>query len=187
MQEIQAYVIELAKQSGKSIAQIARESGVGDSTVRRFLNGEDSSVNTLVAVAGAVNITASDLAQYLPVKTAVAMEMVKQEVEQEFKPYSPHCATDCTARRRFDENLDTIKGLYETRIAEHKEVIAEKNKRIQRFRTASYLLLGLFALTLAFVFYLIFVDFANPTWGIFQYPTAMWNNWENIVPQAFRI
>lgn len=191
MHEIQAHFVELANKSEKSITQIAKEAVVAESTVRRFLRGDDISVNSLGKIAAAIGGTTVDLDGLIPEKTAVAVEIVKHEVkqkiEQEFKPYSPHCATDCTARRRFDENLDTIKGLYETRIAEHKEVIAEKNKRIQRFRTASYLLLGLFALTLAFVFYLIFVDFANPTWGIFQYPAAMWNNWENIVPQAFRM
>lgn len=191
MQEIQAHFVELANKSEKSITQIAKEADVAESTVRRFLRGDDISVNSLGKIAAAIGGTTVDLDGLIPDKTAVAVEIVKQEVkqeiEQEFKPYSPHCATDCTARRRFDENLDTIKGLYETRIAEHKEVIAEKNKRIQRFRTASYLLLGLFALTLAFVFYLIFVDFANPAWGIFQYPTALWENWENIVPQSFRM
>lgn len=185
MQEIQAHVIELGKKSNKSNAQIAREANLSETTVRRFFAGEDSSVNTLVAIASVVG--ANDLTEYLPAKTAMAMEIVKQEIESEFKPNSPHCATDCTARRRFDENLDTIKGLYETRIAEHKEVIAEKNKRIQRFRTASYILLGLFAFAVAFVFYLIFIDFANPSWGIFQYPTALWENWQDVVPQAFRL
>ena len=189
MQEIQAHVIELAKQSGKSIAQIARESGVGDSTVRRFLNGEDSSVNTLVAIAGVVG--ANDLSEYLPAKTAMAMEMVKQEIEQEFKPHSPHCSTDCTARKGFNENLAQMVALYEKRLDEHKELyeraIAEKNERIRRFRIAAYILLGLFVLAVAFVFYLIFIDFANPAWGIFQYPTALWEKWQDIVPQAFRV
>ena len=191
MQEIQAHFVELANKSDKSISQIAKEAVVGESTVRRFLRGEDISVNSLGKIAAAIGGTTVDLDGLIPDKTAVAVEIVKQEVkqeiEQEFKPYSPHCATDCTARRRFDENLDTIKGLYETRIAEHKEVIAEKNKRIKRFRIAIYILLGLFVLAVAFVFYLIFIDFANPAWGIFQYPTALWENWENIVPQVFKL
>ena len=185
MQEIQAHVIELGKKSNKSYAQIAREAGLSETTVRRFFAGEDSSVNTLVAIASVVG--ANDLTEYLPAKTAVAMEIVKQEIESEFKPYSPHCATDCTARRRFDENLNTIKELYETRLAEHKQVIAEKNERIKRFRIAAYILLGLFAFAVAFVFYLIFIDFANPAWGIFQYPTALWEKWQDVVPQAFRL
>ena len=183
MQEIQAHVIELGKKSNKSYAQIAREAGLSETTVRRFFAGEDSSVNTLVAIASVVG--ANDLTEYLPAKTAVAMEIVKQEIESEFKPYSPHCATDCTARRRFDENLKTIKELYETRLTEHKQVIAEKNERIKRFRIAAYILLALFALSVAFVFYLIFIDFANPAWGIFQYPTALWEKWQDVVPQAF--
>lgn len=185
MQEIQAHVIELGKQSNKSNAQIARESGLGETTVRRFFAGEDSSVNTLVAIANVVG--ASDLTQYLPAKTAVAMEMVRQEIEQEFRPNSPHCSSDCTARKAFQEDIALIRSMYEERLAEHKEVIAEKNKRIGRFRIASYILLGLFALAVAFAFYLIFVDFANPTWGIFQYPTALWENWQDIVPQAFKL
>ena len=185
MQEIQAHVIELGKKSNKSYAQIAREAGLSETTVRRFFAGEDSSVNTLVAIASVVG--ANDLTEYLPVKTAVAMEIVKQEIESEFKPYSPHCATDCTARRRFDENLKTITELYETRLTEHKQVIAEKNERIKRFRIAAYILLALFALSVAFVFYLIFIDFANPAWGIFQYPAALWEKWQDVVPQAFRL
>lgn len=155
MQEIQAHVIELVRQTGKSNTQIARETGLGDTTVRRFMNGEDSSVNTLVAIAGAANITASDLIEYIPAKTAVAMEMVKQEMEQEFKPYSPHCATDCTARRRFDENLKTITELYDKRIAEHKEVIAEKNRRIRRFVILSVSLLVLLVASLVHSIYAI--------------------------------
>ena len=188
MQEIQAHFVELANKSDKSISQIAKEAVVGESTVRRFLRGEDISVNSLGKIAAAIGGTTVDLNGLIPDKTAVAVEIVKQEVkqeiEQEFKPYSPHCATDCTARRRFDENLKTIKELYETRLAEHKEVIAEKNERIKRFRIASYVLLGLFVLAVAFVFYLIFIDFVNPAWGIFQYPTALW---ENIVPQVFKL
>ena len=191
MQEIQAHFVELANKSDKSIAQIAKEATIGESTVRRFLRGDDISVNSLGKIAAAIGGTTVDLDGLIPDKTAVAVEIVKhevkQEIEQEFKPYSPHCATDCTARRRFDENLEMITELYEKRIAEHKEVIAEKNKRIDRFRTASFILLGLFALAVAFAFYLIFIDFANPTWGIFQYPTALWEKWQDVVPQAFRM
>lgn len=182
MQEIQAYVIELAKQSGKSIAQIARESGVGDSTVRRFLNGEDSSVNTLVAVAGAVNITASDLAQYLPAKTAVAMEMVKQEVEQEFKPHSPQCATDCPARRAFNENLAHIENLYEVRLAERKDMYERAiagGKRREKFKTITIIVL---AVLLAV--YALYFDARNGDWGFIQYASS---HWKDMLPQAFRI
>lgn len=191
MQEIQAHFVELANKGDKSIFQIAKEAGVAESTVRRFLRGDDISVNSLGKIAAAIGGTTVDLNGLIPDKTAVAVEIVKQEVkqeiEQEFKPYSPHCATDCTARRRFDENLNTIKELYETRLAEHKQVIAEKNERIKRFRIAAYILLGLFAFAVAFVFYLIFIDFANPAWGIFQYPTALWENWQDIVPQVFKL
>ena len=189
MQEIQAHVIELGKQSNKSYAQIAREAGLSETTVRRFFAGEDSSVNTLVAIASVVG--ANDLTEYLPAKTAMAMEIVKQEIESEFKPHSPHCSTDCTARKGFNENLAQMVALYEKRLGEHKELyeraIAEKNDRIKRFRIASYILLGLFAFAVAFVFYLIFIDFANPAWGIFQYPTALWEKWQDVVPQAFRM
>ena len=189
MQEIQAHVIELGKQSNKSYAQIAREAGLSETTVRRFFAGEDSSVNTLVAIASVVG--ANDLSEYLPAKTAVAMEMVKQEIEQEFKPHSPHCSTDCTARKGFNENLAQMVALYEKRLDEHKELyeraIAEKNDRIKRFRIAAYILLGLFVLAVAFVFYLIFIDFANPAWGIFQYPTALWEKWQDVVPQVFKL
>ena len=153
MQEIQAHVIELGKKSNKSNAQIAREAGLSETTVRRFFAGEDSSVNTLVAIAGVVG--ANDLTEYLPVKTAVAMEMVKQEIEQEFKPHSPHCATDCTARRRFDENLNLIVDLYEKRIEGHKEIIAEKNERIKRFRVTSIVLAVALVLSLVHSIYAI--------------------------------
>ena len=153
MQEIQAHVIELGKKSNKSNAQIAREANLSETTVRRFFAGEDSSVNTLVAIASVVG--ANDLTEYLPAKTAVAMEIVRQEIEQEFKPYSPHCATDCTARRRFDEILTTIKELYETRLAEHKEVIAEKNERIKRFRVTSIALAIALVLSLIHSIYAI--------------------------------
>lgn len=155
MQELQAHVVELVKQSNKSNAQIARESGVGESTVRRFMNGESCSVDTLTDIAKVVNVTTSDLKQCLPAQTAAAIEIVKQEIESEFKPYSPHCATDCTARRRFDENLKTIKELYETRLAEHKEVIAEKNERIKRFRITSVMLAIALVLSLIHSIYAI--------------------------------
>ena len=153
MQEIQAHVIELGKKSNKSNAQIARETGLSETTVRRFFAGEDSSVNTLVAIASVVG--ANDLTEYLPAKTAVAMEIVKQEIESEFKPYSPHCATDCTARRRFDENLKLIVDLYEKRIDGHKEIIAEKNERIKRFRVTSIVLAVALVLSLVHSLYAI--------------------------------
>ena len=153
MQEIQAHVIELGKKSNKSNAQIARETGLSETTVRRFFAGEDSSVNTLVAIASVVG--ANDLTEYLPAKTAVAMEIVKQEIESEFKPYSPHCATDCTARRRFDENLKLIVDLYEKRIDGHKEIIAEKNERIKRFRVTSIVLVVALVLSLVHSIYAI--------------------------------
>ena len=153
MQEIQAHVIELGKQSNKSYAQIAREANLSETTVRRFFAGEDSSVNTLVAIASVVG--ANDLTEYLPAKTAMAMEIVKQEIESEFKPYSPHCATDCTARRRFDENLKLIVDLYEKRIDGHKEIIAEKNERIKRFRVTSIVLVVALVLSLVHSIYAI--------------------------------
>ena len=151
MQGIQKHVIELGKKSNKSNAQIARETGLSETTVRRFFAGEDSSVNTLVAIASVVG--ANDLTEYLPVKTAVAMEMVKKEIESEFKPYSPHCSTDCTARKSYNENLAQMVALYETRINErnklYERVIAEKNERIKRFR------ITLVALAIALVLSLI--------------------------------
>ena len=241
MQEIQAHFVELANKSDKSIPQIAKEAVVGESTVRRFLRGEDISVNSLGKIAAAIGGTTVDLDGLIPDKTAVAVEIVKhevkQEIEQEFKPYSPHCATDCTARKAFNENLahitelyekrlDERKELYEARLAEQKalyerslaikntqldkrdaeivtlnqkheaaiatlnaehakeiaDIRARKDIHIARFRKASYLLLGLFVAAIIFAIYLMFVDFPNPTWGIFQYPTAYW---DNIVPQAF--
>lgn len=155
MQELQAHVVELVKQSNKSNAQIARESGVGESTVRRFMNGESCSVDTLTDIAKVVNVTTSDLKQCLPAQTAAAMEIFKQEIEQEFKPYSPHCATDCTARRRFDENLKLIVDLYEKRIDGHKEIIAEKNGQIKRFRVTSIVLVVALVLSLVHSLYAI--------------------------------
>ena len=242
MQEIQAHVVELVKQSNKSNAQIARESGVGESTVRRFMNGESCSVDTLTDIAKVVNVTTSDLKQCLPEQTAVAMEIFKREIEQEMHPNSPHCSTDCTARKAFNENLahitelyekrlDERKELYEARLAERKELYerslvvknaqldkkdaemlalskkheaaiatlnaehakeiadirARKDIHIARFRKASYLLLGLFVAATIFAIYLMFVDFPNPSWGIFQYPTALWEKWQDVVPQAFRM
>ena len=158
MQEIQAHFVELANKSDKSISQIAKEAVVAESTVRRFLRGEDISVNSLGKIAAAIGTTV-DLNGLIPDKTAVAVEIVKhevkQEIEQEFKPYSPHCATDCTARRRFDELLTTIKELYETRLAEHKEVIAEKNERIKRFRVTSIALAIALVLSLIHSIYAI--------------------------------
>lgn len=159
MQEIQAHFVEIANKSEKSITQIAKEADVAESTVRRFLRGDDISVNSLGKIAAAVGGTTGDLSGLIPAKTAVAVEIVKQEVkqeiEQEFKPYSPHCATDCTARRRFDEILGTIKELYETRLAEHKEVIAEKNERIKRFRITAVVLAVALILSLAHSLYAI--------------------------------
>ena len=163
MQEIQAHFVELANKSDKSISQIAKEAVVAESTVRRFLRGEDISVNSLGKIAAAIGGTTGDLNGLIPDKTAVAVEIVKhevkqeieQEIEQEFKPYSPHCATDCTARRRFDEILTTIKELYETRLAEHKEVIAEKNEMIKRFRATSVALAIALVLSLIHSIYAI--------------------------------
>ena len=158
MQEIQAHFVELANKSDKSISQIAKEAVVAESTVRRFWRGEDISVNSLGKIAAAIGTTV-DLNGLIPDKTAVAVEIVKhevkQEIEQEFRPYSPHCATDCTARRRFDEILTTIKELYETRLAEHKEFIAEKNERIKRFRVTSIALAIALVLSLIHSIYAI--------------------------------
>ena len=159
MQEIQEHVVELVKQSNKSNAQIARESGVGESTVRRFMNGDSCSVDTLTDIAKVVNVTTSDLKQRLPAQTAVAMEKGKQEIEQEFKPYSPHCSTDCTARKSYNENLAQMVALYETRINErnklYERVIAEKNERIKRFRVTTIALAIALVLSLIHSIYAI--------------------------------
>lgn len=136
MQELQAHVVELVKQSNKSNAQIARESGVGESTVRRFMNGESCSVDTLTDIAKVVNVTTNDLKQCLPAQTAVAMEIFKREIEQEMHPNSPHCSTDCTARKAFNENLAHITDLYEKRLDERKELyearLAEQKELYER-------------------------------------------------------
>lgn len=146
MQEIQSHVIQLAKQSNKSNSQIARESGIGESTVRRFMNGEDSSVNTLTKIAAVVGATTDDLLSYIPQKTAIAIEMVKQEMEQEFKPHSPHCATDCPARIDSRQNLEHIEALYEARLAEHtsmyERAIASAKKR-ERILSICLIVLGI--------------------------------------------
>ena len=159
MQEIQAHFVELANKSEKSITQIAKEADVAESTVRRFLRGDDISVNSLGKIAAAVGGTTGDLSGLIPAKTAVAVEIVKQEVkqeiEQEFKPYSPHCATDCTGRHRFDENLKLNTHLYEKRIEGHREIIAEKNERIKRFRITAVVLAVALILSLAHSLYAI--------------------------------
>lgn len=157
MQGIQKHVIELGKKSNKSNAQIARETNLSETTVRRFFAGEDSSVNTLVAIASVVG--ANDLTEYLPATSAVAMEMVKKEIESEFKPYSPHCSTDCTARKSYNENLAQMVALYETRINErnklYERVIAEKNERIKRFRVTTIALAIALVLSLIHSIYAI--------------------------------
>ena len=157
MQGIQKHVIELGKKSNKSNAQIARETNLSETTVRRFFAGEDSSVNTLVAIASVVG--ADDLTEYLPATSAVAMEIVKKEIESEFKPYSPHCSTDCTARKSYNENLAQMVALYETRINErnklYERVIAEKNERIKRFRVTTIALAIALVLSLIHSIYAI--------------------------------
>lgn len=221
MQEIQAHFVELAYKSEKSIAQIAKEAGVAESTVRRFLRGDDISVNSLGKIAAAVGGTTVDLDGLIPDKTAVAVEIVKhevkQEIEQEFKPHSEQCANACPARKAMNETISQISELYEKRLEERKvlyeerftaeeklyeRALEEKNEqlahkdteiaavkaeaevRIARFRLATYILLGLLVAAVVFYFYLIFVDFPNPTWGIFQYSTSYW---DNIIPQTFRM
>lgn len=163
MQEIQAHFVELANKSEKSITQIAKEAAVGESTVRRFLRGDDISVNSLGKIAAAVGGTTGDLSGLIPAKTAVAVEIVKQEVkqeiEQEFRPYSPHCATDCPARVAFKENVAHIEALYEARLAEHtnmyERAIAEKNERIKCSRVTSVALAIALVLSLIHSIYAI--------------------------------
>ena len=150
MQEIQAHFVELANKSEKSITQIAKEAAVGESTVRRFLRGDDISVNSLGKIAAAVGGTTGDLSGLIPAKTAVAVEIVKQEVkqeiEQEFRPHSPHCATDCPARIAFKENVAHTEALYEARLAEHtnmyERAIASAKKR-ERILSICLIVLGL--------------------------------------------
>lgn len=85
MQEIQAHFVDLANKSDKSITQIANEAAVGESTVRRFLRGDDISVNSLGKIAAAVGGTTEDLNGLISAKTAAADEIVKQEVKQEIE------------------------------------------------------------------------------------------------------
>lgn len=196
MQEICKRVIEQWDEQGLSMAEMVRRTQLGESTLRRFRAGDkDVSVNTLVTIAQAVGITADDMVDMLPVKTAVAVKMM----EQEFKPHSEQCANACPARKAMNETITQISDLYEKRLEERKQlydthfaseeklyeralekkneqlahkdteiaaVKAEAEVRIGRFRWGLFILLGLVLVLVAFILYLIFVDFSNPNEGI---------------------
>lgn len=182
MQEIQAHFVELANKSEKSITQIAKEALVGESTVRRFLRGEDISVNSLGKIAAAVGATTEDLEGYIPAKTAVAVEIMKQEIEQEFKPYTAQCATACPARKAFNENLAHIEALYEVRLAERKDMYEralQGYKRREKFKTITIIVL---AVMLAV--YALYFDARNGDWGFIRFASTLF---QESIPQVFKM
>ena len=178
---------------GYSLAKMSVESGVPETTLRRVRAAESSiSLETAVAVARVLGVSLDELTGLMPPPAAAVIneiqDAVREDLAEKYKPHSEHCATTCPARISMDGTIAKIEGLYRERLQEveqlYERALTEKNLRISRFRAACFLMLGLFIVTLLFIIYLVFVDFPNPAWGIFQYPTALW---ESIMPQAFKL
>ena len=180
MHELVELILEKYEEQGLSNAEAIALNGLPASTWRRLKNGEGVTLDTVDKAGKPFGITARSA--FMMLSPEAKTEAINQGL---LAPNSEGCANACPARREMNGNLKLITELYEKRIEGHREVIAEKNEQIKRFRIAAYILLALFALSVAFVFYLIFIDFANPAWGIFQYPTALWEKWQDVVPQAF--
>lgn len=181
---------------GYSLAKMSIESGVSETTLRRVRAAESSiSLETAVAVARVLSVSLDELTGLLPPPAAAALDEIKDSVREDlaakYKPHSEHCATSCPARKAMDGNVAKIEELYKERIADIRQFytsdVDDLQKRIKRFRIASFLLLGIILVLVLFIIYLIFIDFANPAWGIFQYPAALWEKWQDVVPQAFKL
>lgn len=157
-----------------SIAEIAQKSGLSESSLRRFRNGENMAHDTVERVAAAVGI---DL-----------------NAEELYFPNSGGCATSCPARKAMNETIQMITAMNAESLRKEEELyergIAQKNKQIQeqeeelkkekatnearirRWRIATVSLLIAFVAAVGFTFYLVFYDFANPHKGILQYLTV---------------
>lgn len=166
------------------MVEMVRRTNLGESTLRRFRSGDKGvTMHTLMTIARAVGI-ADDIAQKMPVADAINI------IEKDYKPGSPHCATDCTARKAMAEDIAFIRTLYEKCDDLYERGIAQKNKQIQdlnveiekereinearnrRWRIATVSLLIAFVAVVGFSFYLIFYDFAHPHEGLLQYLTV---------------
>lgn len=170
MQEVCKRIVEKWDEQGFSMAEMVVKTGLSESTLRRFRAGDKGvTFDTAVTVAKAAGVTIDALTDVLPAPAAVAVKML----EEEYHPGGPHCATACPARKGFNDTIALIREMHESSAARETELyeraIAEKNQRLKRFRWASFILLGLFALSVVFILYLIFVDFPKASWGILQY------------------
>jgi len=170
MQDISKRIVEKWDEQGFSMAEMIAKTSLSESTLRRFRAGDKGvTLDTVVTVAKAVGVTIDALADVLPAPAAVAVKML----EEEYRPGGPHCATACPARKGFNDTIALIREMYESSAAREKELyeraIVEKNRRLDRFRFTSYVLLGLFAVAVFFIFYLIFIDFPRASWGLLQY------------------
>lgn len=189
---------------GYSLAKMSIESGVSETTLRRVRAAESSiSLETAVAVARVVGVSLDELTGLMPPPAVAALDEIRDTVREDLKyiPNGPHCATDCTARKRFDETLDMIRGMYETaakkdeslyerglvaqreQLMRKDEEIARKESEIKKIENAaavnirrlywiSGILAVLFIVAVAFLLYLIYWDFPQPDRGMLQYMTV---------------
>jgi len=174
MQDVCKRIVDKWDEQGFSVAEMVSKTGLSESTLRRFRAGDKGvTFDTAVTVAKAVGVTIDALADVLPAPAAVAVKML----EEEYRPGGPHCATHCPARKGMNETIELIREMYAASATREKELyeraIAEKNLRIKRLRQAAYVVLGLFAASVAFTLYLVFVDFPQSSWGILQYPAGI--------------
>lgn len=192
MQAVCEHLNDIWQEKGYSVARMSIESGVPESTLRRFRNQGTLSLETAVAVARVLHVSLDELTGLMtPPAAAVVKEIeeeIGEELEKKYRPHTEHCATSCPARKAFKEDLNMIRSMYETAakkndalyergIAVKNDLLAKKDieivelkkehgTRLARFRWGLFVLLALALVLVCFIWYLIFVDFPNPDWGI---------------------
>lgn len=175
MQAVGEHLNEIWQEKGYSVARMSIESGVPETTLRRFKNQGTLSLETAVAVARVLCVSLDELTGLMtPPAAAVVKEIeeeIGEELEKKYKPHTEHCATSCPARKAFKEDLNMIRSMYESAaqkddalyergLAVKNELLAKKDaeiaelkkeyeKRIFRFRLTTIFLLLALVLSLA--------------------------------------
>lgn len=193
MQAVCEHLNEIWQEKGYTVARMSIESGVPETTLRRFKNQGTLSLETAVAVARVLHVSLDELTGLMtPPAAAVVKEIeeeIGEELEKKYKPHTEHCATTCPARKAFKEDLNMIRSMYEAAAnkndALYERGIAVKNDlldrkdveigelkkehgaRLARFRWGVFILLGLALALVGFIWFLFFIDFKNLSWGFF--------------------
>lgn len=140
MQAVGEHLNEIWQEKGYSVARMSIESGVPETTLRRFKNQGTLSLETAVAVARVLHVSLDELTGLMtPPAAAVVKEIeeeIGEELEKKYKPHTEHCATSCPARKAFKEDLNMIRSMYEAAAAKddalYERGIAVKNDLLVR-------------------------------------------------------